>query len=191
MSNKPPEDTGRFDQLRTIQRSFEGTIGQSLEVAGVDPNNVREVADVGVGNFTEAKVLRERFPGAQIWGFDRKVDPLLKNKVLIPSDVNVVEEDVLTPESEFSRRKYDLIVVRNPDLRNPPNWERVFAACAERLNDYGLIVVTVEHEIELDEVANMLSGLEVRYKGVNASAMSKDVPSVAFRDDFLLVTTKK
>ncbi|MFI5206275.1 MAG: hypothetical protein ACHQVK_05030, partial [Candidatus Paceibacterales bacterium] len=46
-------------------RHFEGTLGESLKVLGVDSTAIHRVASLGYGMFMEAGALRKVFPDAE------------------------------------------------------------------------------------------------------------------------------
>jgi hypothetical protein len=96
----------------------------------------------------------------------------------------------MSPQT-LGESRYDLMVVRNPDVHRTYGWEKIFKNSFKALRNNGGVIVTGLTEAEIDNSANLLSvaGFKILSKGENPNAVPAD-KSIPNRDDYILVAKK-
>jgi SAM-dependent methyltransferase len=191
-------------------RSELARFSTALTALPLDPARVRRVLEVGCGTFATAAILRGAFPAALVIGVDH--DPgVLRSQ---PGTAVLVQNLMTCLESRGSNTgepggfiqgisldctlaadaarlplaahvRFDLIVVRHPDVaRLPDRWRAVCAALPGRLTRQGVVLITTYTP---DEQAWMQTAL--RRHGLLPQPVSPDLAPVdlAGHDRFVRV----
>ncbi len=179
------------DLWRVTAAHFEPVLRQALGELDKDPATVVRVASLGYGMFTEVGALDKVFPSAEIEGIDvEEKGTLLQERGKIPARVSLRHQDLAEAET-LGEDRYDLLVIRNPDIHRSYGWERIFKNSLRALKSAGGILVTGLTEREIDESARLSgeAGFQIVFKGENANAVPRE-EHAPFADVFMLVAKK-
>lgn len=189
------EETGMRngeDLWRVTAVHFEPVLRQALGELDKDPATVGRVASLGYGMFTEVGALDKVFPSAEIEGIDvDEKGTLLRERGKIPARVGLRHQDLVKTET-LGEDRYDLLVIRNPDIHRSYGWKRIFKNSFRALKSTGGILVTGHTEREIDESAKLSveAGFQIVFKGENTNVVPRE-EHAPFGDVFMLVAKKQ
>lgn len=181
-----------LETWRTTSEYFEKALEHYLPLLEIDSEKVSRVASVGCGYFLEAQALKNVFNRAEIVGIDRNREALesITRHRVIPGDVEVKVMDLRESEDLISEKLYDIIIVRNPDIRLRDNWLQIFKKCRNNLCSQGILFVTTPTEFESERVREVMRGFEIKIAEENKRVIPKTAKT-AFRDNYVVVAQKR
>ena len=154
----------------SVKLHFDAILENNLSLTTIDPLKVERVASIGCGTFFEASSLANSFPNAEVVGIDREGGVLRQARKFptFPKGVIMMELDLSKPDTQL-QGKFDVLVLRNPDIHRIDNWRQIMEKCRESMAKEGLIIVSNHTQEENEQTLPLLDGLDIKVNKANSS----------------------
>ena len=143
----------------------------------------RKVLELGCGAFAGALKIYSRGSEMFLLGMDRDPQRLSQAHPQVP-DAWFLQADITSLPLSLTYR-FDLVVVRHPDIdRDPGEWRSSLAAAPGFLATSGWLVVTTYSAAELEQIRGWLSLTELRNFPLDTHRLA--APGLQGRDAFVM-----